>query len=54
MTQDELLQQQVPEILKRSLVIRSSFHSNKVLKRKLHMVVRSLLVKMVIYLRTTM
>ena len=54
MTQDELLQQQVPEILKR-------FFGNQVIipqqqgpQEKPHMVVRSLLVKMVIYLRTTM
>ncbi len=54
MTQDELLQQQVPEILKR-------FFGNQVIipqqqgpQEKPHTVVHSLLVKMVTYLQTIM
>jgi hypothetical protein len=39
MTQEELLQQQVPEILRRFLVIKSLFLSNKDHKKKLHTVV---------------
>jgi serine protease Do len=54
MTQEELLQQQVPEILRRFLVIKSLFLNNKGHKKKLHTVVRFLLVKMVISLQTTM
>ncbi len=54
MTQDELLQQQVPEILKRFFGNQVIIHSNKVLKKKLHTVVHSLLVKMVTYSQTIM
>jgi serine protease Do len=34
MTQEELLQQQVPEILRRFLVIKSLFHNNRLHKKK--------------------
>jgi serine protease Do len=49
MTQEELLQQQIPEILKRFLVIKSLFRSSKRRKKKRLMAAHFLLVKMGIY-----